>query len=66
MRQFSGIRRIGTDDGPWATAINARPDNIIFDIVPNPNGGTGISAGGFGHPTCLNTSGSDTLPPVQP
>jgi len=44
----------------------ARPDNIIFDITPNPNGGTGISAGGFGHPTCLNTSGSDTLPPVQP
>src|SRR6202165_5640412 len=44
----------------------ARPDNIIFDIKPNPFGGTGISAGGFGHPTCLNTSGSGTLPPVQP
>jgi uncharacterized protein GlcG (DUF336 family) len=44
----------------------ARPDNIIFDITPNPYGGTGISAGGFGHPTCLNTSGSNTLPPVQP
>ncbi len=43
-----------------------RPDNIIFDITPNPNGGTGISAGGFGHPTCLNTSGSSLLPPVQP
>lgn len=44
----------------------ARPDNIIFDITANPAGGTGISAGGFGHPTCLNTSGSATLPPVQP
>jgi len=43
-----------------------RPDNIVFDITPNPNGGTGISAGGFGHPTCLNTFGSSTLPPVQP
>jgi uncharacterized protein GlcG (DUF336 family) len=43
-----------------------RPDNIVFDITPNPNGGTGISAGGFGHPTCPNTSGSNTLPPVQP
>jgi len=43
-----------------------RPDNIVFDIKANPNGGTGISAGGFGHPSCLNTSGSDTLPPVQP
>jgi len=43
----------------------ARPDNIIFDIVANPNGGTGNSAGGFGHPTCLNTGGSSTLPAVQ-
>jgi uncharacterized protein GlcG (DUF336 family) len=44
----------------------ARPDNIIFDIAANPEGGTGISAGGFGHPTCLNTGGSGSLPPVQP
>jgi len=44
----------------------ARPDNIIFDIKENPSGGTGISAGGFGHPMCLNTSGSSTLPPVEP
>ncbi len=43
-----------------------RPDNIVFDITPNPNGGTGISAGGFGHPTCLNTSGSTSLPVVVP
>lgn len=42
------------------------PDNIIFDIAPNPSGGTGISASGFGHPACLNTSGSDTLPAVRP
>ena len=42
-----------------------RPDNIVFDITPNPNGGTGVSAKGFGHPTCPNTSGSDKLPPVQ-
>jgi len=42
------------------------PDNIIFDIMQNPNGGTGVSKSGFGHPTCLNTAGSATLPPVQP
>jgi hypothetical protein len=42
-----------------------RPDNIVFDIAPNPDGGTGISAGGFGHPTCLNTAAPATLPPVQ-
>ncbi len=43
----------------------AHPDNIVFDITDNPSGGTGISAHGFGHPTCLNTSGSGTLPPVR-
>ncbi len=44
----------------------AHPDNIIFDITANPDGtggtgqapngtgGVGHSAGGFGHPMCLN------------
>ena len=44
----------------------ARPDNIIFDITPNPNGGTGNSAGGFGHPKCINTGDPSALPPVLP
>jgi len=44
-----------------------RPDNIVFDIAPNANGGTGISAGGFGHPTCINTTNNyKTLPVVIP
>ena len=42
----------------------ARPDDIIFDITDNPDGGTGVSAGGFGHPRCINTDESD-LPAVQ-
>lgn len=42
-----------------------RPDNIVFDITANPNGGPGNSAGGFGHPGCPNTSGSNALPVVQ-
>lgn len=42
-----------------------RPDNIVFDVIPNPNGGTGVSPGGFGHPTCLNTGNPATLPAVQ-
>ena len=37
----------------------ARPDNIIFDIAG------GVSAGGFGHPTCINTAHSATLPAVR-
>lgn len=53
----------------------SHPDNIIFDITPNAAGGTGASATGFGHPTCLNNppiatyiSGKPVaaaLPPVQ-
>jgi uncharacterized protein GlcG (DUF336 family) len=44
-----------------------RPDNIVFDITVNPYGGTGNSAGGFGHPTCINTTTAyQTLPVVIP
>ena len=43
----------------------ARPDNIVYDITPNPAGGTGNSAGGFGHPTCINTGNPAALPAVQ-
>ncbi|HSS95613.1 MAG TPA: heme-binding protein [Terriglobales bacterium] len=42
------------------------PDNIIFDITANPAGGSGNSKSGFGHPSCMNASGSDTLPAVRP
>jgi uncharacterized protein GlcG (DUF336 family) len=37
----------------------ARPDNIIYDIG-SP------TAGGFGHPKCINTGDQTALPPVQP
>jgi len=37
----------------------ARPDNIVYDIVG------GVSAGGFGHPTCINTGDETALPAVQ-
>jgi uncharacterized protein GlcG (DUF336 family) len=39
----------------------ARPDNIIFDIDKN-----GASAGGFGHPKCINTGDPSTLPAARP
>jgi len=48
------------------------PDNIIFDIVPTPNGGLlnpggtlSQSSSGFGHPNCLNPPNLSTLPAVQ-
>jgi uncharacterized protein GlcG (DUF336 family) len=44
----------------------SRPDNIVYDITANPSGGTGNSAGGFGHPKCINTADPATLPVVVP
>jgi uncharacterized protein GlcG (DUF336 family) len=45
----------------------AHPDNIKYDVIPNPSGGTGNSPSGFGHPTCPNTDlAVSALPPVQP
>jgi uncharacterized protein GlcG (DUF336 family) len=41
------------------------PDNIIFDITPNPGGGTGVSTSGFGHPTCYRNPTASALPAVQ-
>ncbi len=42
----------------------AHPDNMIFDIKLNPDGGTGISASGFGHATCFNNPPTTTAPPA--
>jgi uncharacterized protein GlcG (DUF336 family) len=68
VRNLLNLDRMATVPGPASlfAADPTHPDNIIFDIAPNPAGGTGNSASGFGHPTCLNTSGSNTLPAVRP
>lgn len=42
-----------------------RPDSVVDDIVPNPDGGTGVSAGGFGHPECLYAGDRSVLPPIR-
>ena len=55
--------------GGFGVGDDERPDNIIFDIAPNGSGvtgGNGLSEGGFGHPTCINTVRPNTLPAVQP
>jgi uncharacterized protein GlcG (DUF336 family) len=46
-------------------AGRTHPDNIIYDITPNPYGGTGNSASGFGHPTCIKTADQTQLPAVR-
>jgi uncharacterized protein GlcG (DUF336 family) len=33
-----------------------RPDNMVFDVTPNPGGGTGKSAGGWGHSHCISAA----------
>lgn len=49
---MAGVGGVSGDD--------QRPDNIVYDLDPN-----GKSTGGFGHPRCLNTSDSKTLPAAQ-
>lgn len=63
VRNTLTLDHLGTVGGVSGDATH--PDNIIFDIKPNPDGGTGISAGGFGHPPCLNPPDLTTLPPVR-
>ncbi|HWE52183.1 MAG TPA: hypothetical protein VG273_20480 [Bryobacteraceae bacterium] len=43
----------------------SRPDNIVYDITPNPAGGIGTSASGLGHPKCPNVGDQTKLPPVK-
>jgi Haem-degrading len=63
VRNTLTLDHLGTVGGVSGDATH--PDNIIFDIKPNPDGGTGISAGGFGHPPCLNPPDLTTLPAVR-
>lgn len=44
-----------------------RPDNIVYDITPQPGQQEGVSAGGWGHPACSAsaTSIAASLPKVR-
>ena len=46
---------------------SARPDNIVFDIIPQAGQMEGVSGGGWGHPVCsaAATAISKTLPVKQ-
>lgn len=63
VRKNLGLDKLAGVGGVSGDA--ARPDNIVYDITDNPNGGTGISAGGFGHPRCANTGDQTKLPAVE-
>ncbi|HWZ32738.1 MAG TPA: heme-binding protein [Bryobacteraceae bacterium] len=66
VRKLLGLDHLSGVGGVSGDAT--RPDTIVFDIVPNVNGGTGISAGGFGHPKCDAgaQAAANALPAVQP
>jgi hypothetical protein len=44
-----------------------RPDNIVYDITPQPGQMPGVSLKGWGHPACSDaaTASSATLPPTK-
>ena len=42
-----------------------RPDNIVFDIHTVPGLQIGVSASGWGHPTCPNTTPANALPIID-
>ena len=66
VRKLLGLDHLSGVGGVSGDAT--RPDNILFDIVPNPNGGTGNSPSGFGHPICDGgaVAAAAALPAVQP
>jgi uncharacterized protein GlcG (DUF336 family) len=45
----------------------SRPDNIVYDITPQAGQMPGVSAGGWGHPSCsaAATAIAATLPPTR-
>ncbi|WP_347985956.1 heme-binding protein [Methylomonas sp. AM2-LC] len=54
---------LGLDHVPGGVSHDsARPDNIVFDIHTVPGLQTGVSASGWGHPTCVNTVTAGSLP----
>lgn len=63
VRHLLGLDGLGSTGG--VSGDPARPDNIVYDLETDPNGGTGASAGGFGHPECLNTGDQTQLPAVR-
>ena len=64
VRHSLGLDELGAMTIGFNIYDPTRPDNIVFDIMPNPSGGTGISPSGAGHAVCLNQADPTLLPPV--
>ena len=60
---------LGLDHVPaGVSGDSARPDNIVYDITPQPGQQEGVSANGWGHPACsaAATALAGNLPPTRP
>src|SRR5262249_14384101 len=64
VRTNLGLDHLGSVGG--VNTVAGFPDDIIYDITPNAAGGTGVSAGGFGHPHCIKDTPSAGLVAVHP
>jgi len=60
---------LGLDHVPaGVSGDSTRPDNIVYDITPQPGQQEGVSASGWGHPQCssLATALAASLPVTSP
>jgi len=48
-----------------ASVDPTHPDNIVYDITPQAGQMPGISAGGWGHPTCGRGEDGISLPAIK-
>jgi hypothetical protein len=60
---------LGLDHVPGGVSPDVkRPDNIVYDITPQPGQMSGISVSGWGHPQCSSeaTAIAAGLPVTEP
>jgi hypothetical protein len=60
---------LGLDHVPAGVSTDkTRPDNIVYDITPQPGQQEGVSPSGWGHPECSTaaTTAASTLPVTSP
>lgn len=60
---------LGLDHVPAGVSGDAaRPDNVVYDITPQPGQQEGVSVSGWGHPACSSsaTALAGTLPSTRP
>ncbi|CAJ0863516.1 hypothetical protein AMST5_01587 [freshwater sediment metagenome] len=70
VRRNLNLDYLSTDGIGGVSGDTAHPDNIVFDLIPQPGQQAGVSPSGWGHPSCGATnaaakSAASALPPVR-